>query len=205
MFAFIDPYSTTQLAWETLAKLANFKRESKYKVELWILFLGSAIPRIHGLKDPAQAAAISRLFGSDEWVAIASARDEGTLTAEQARYEYTNLMRWRVEKVLGYQRTHTLEVKNTSGAYIYDLIFATDNNAGDKIMSDIYRSALTRNERMRREAVELRREKRTEQPSLFSAEVTSLLGPEPGVAYVPEPPTPPFGSDEGATRGGAES
>ena len=190
MFAFVDPYSTTPLQWATLRKLADFKRHRKYKVELWILFYGSAIPRVLGIHDDVAQAPFTKLFGSDEWLPTAQARVDETLDADEARYEYTNLMRWRIEKVLGYRRTHTMQVTNTSGAYLYDLIFATDNEAGDTIMGDVYRKALSRNEKMRREAIAIRREERTGQGALFGPE---SMG-EPDLAYVHEPPTPPFGS-----------
>ena len=194
MFAFVDPYSTTPLAWETLGKLAAFKHGRKYKVELWLLFYGSAIPRLAGLKDSAQEASISRFFGSNEWVDIAKARNLGALNAEQARYEYTNLMRWRLEKVLRYKHTHTLEVKNTSGAYLYNLIFATDNPTGDKIMGDIYRAALARNEKMRLEAAEIRREQRSGQAGMFGLDLVEGPAIDSDLAYVHEPPTPPYGA-----------
>lgn len=191
-FVFIDPYSTTALHWRTLEKPADFKRDKNYKVELWLLFYGSAIPRLRPLDDPAQAASPTRMFGTDEWIAISDAREAGMLNAEQARYEYTNLMRWRLQKVLGYARTHTLEVKNTSGAYLYDLIFATDNAAGDKIMGDIYRAALGRNERMRQEAYEIRRDRRSGQSRLEGLDVEGRPADDTDPAYVHEEPTPPY-------------
>lgn len=191
-FAFIDPYSTTELEWDTLRRLADFKRGKSSKVELWLLLYGSAIPRVLGLKDAKQRQAVNRLFGSDEWIAISDAREAGMLNAEQARYEYTNLMRWRLQKVLGYERTHTLEIKNTSGAYLYDLIFATDNAAGDKIMGGIYKAALSRNEQMRQEAYEIRRALRSGQPRLAGFDHEARPADGTGLEYVREEPTPPY-------------
>ncbi len=193
MFAFIDPYQSSTLHWETLGRLADFKRGKKYKVELWVLFFGSNIPRVLGQRVSTTARQVSRTFGCDDWVAIAEARDNGTLNAPTARYEYTNLMRWRLVHQLGYKNTHSLEIKNTSGSYLYDLIFATDNDAGDTIMRDVYRKALQRNERMRLESVEVRRGSRTGQPSLFAP---SELGQFVAVdlpEYRAIPPTTPFG------------
>jgi three-Cys-motif partner protein len=190
--AFIDPYTSATLLWDTLRRLSDFKRDKKYKVELWFLFFGSNIPRVLGQRQSSNAVQVSRTFGCDGWMPIAQARDEGRIDPARARREYTNLMRWRIEHELAYKRTHTLEIKNTSGAYLYDLIFATDNAAGDKIMRDVYSKALARNERMRLEAVELRRADRSNQPSLFGAdEVSGLSGTAPP-EYAPDAPTPPF-------------
>jgi three-Cys-motif partner protein len=192
-FAFIDPYATTALQWETLASLADFKRDRRYKVELWLNFSGSAIPRLVGLADKAQDARITAMFGSDDWRRIADAREERALEAEAARYEYTNLMRWRIERVLGYERTHSLEIKNTSGVYLYDLIFATDNAVGDRIMSDVYNAALAQNERMRQDALERRRESRTGESRLFDlGDIRSTSDTD--LRYVHEPPERPYGS-----------
>ena len=73
-FAFIDPYNIGSLHWSTLEKLASFKSppRSKYKVELWILFMGSAIQRQLGLETVEQEQMVTRLFGSDEWRPIAA-------------------------------------------------------------------------------------------------------------------------------------
>lgn len=109
-FAFVDPYSSAGLRWETLARLADFKRERKYKAELWILFYVSDIPRVLG-QNPANSALLRETFGGDLWSPIARARDDGTLTAEVARREYTNVLRWRIEMDLGYRYTHSFEVR----------------------------------------------------------------------------------------------
>ena len=189
-FAFIDPYNIGSLHWSTLEKLAAFKAppRNKYKVELWILFMGSAIQRQLGLASAAQEAMVTRLFGSEDWRPIYD-----SLAGEEAFDEYTNLMRWRLEKTLGYASTHSLRLKNVSGTYIYDLIFATDNAAGDRIMASVYNSALQTNERMRIEALELRRADRSAQPSLFDAATLATGADVSDLKYVHVPPEAPFG------------
>lgn len=193
-FAFVDPYSSAGLRWDTLARLADFKRARTYKVEQWLLFYGSDIPRVLA-QSPANADLLRRTFGGDSWVPISEAREAGALTAEGARREYTNHLGWRLENVLGYRYTHSFEVRNTSGNYLYDLVFATDNDAGDRIMGDVYAAAAHKFEQMRREAYERRRADRSGQDSLFGFEAVG------GVAdqvppYRAEPPEPPFGSAE---------
>ena len=130
------------------------------------------------------------MFGTDDWMLIGEARRNGVLDAATARREYTNLMRWRIENDLGYKRTHSIEVKNTSGAYLYDLIFATDNATGDKIMADIYNRALAENENMRKDALERRREMRTGATRLFDV---GMLDSNNELTYVHEPPQLPYG------------
>jgi len=192
-FAFVDPYSSAGLRWETLARLADFKRDRKYKVELWVLFYVSDIPRVLG-QNPANAQ-LRETFGGGLWSPIARAREEGTLTAEVARREYTNLLRWRIEKDLGYRYTHSFEVRNTSGAHLYDLVFATDNAAGDRIMGDVYAAAAQRFEQMRAEAYERRRVARSGQDTLFGPEAVGEMTAR-DVSYQAERPEPPYGSAE---------
>jgi three-Cys-motif partner protein len=193
-FAFIDPYNIGSLHWSTFEKLAAFKSppRSKYKVELWILFMGSAIQRQLGLETIEQEQMVSRLFGSEEWRPIAE-----SLSGQEAFDEYTNLMRWRLENVLGYASTHFLRLNNVSGStYIYDLIFATDNAAGDRIMASVYNSALPSNERMRLEAYELRRAHRSSQSSLFDAATLATGADMSDLRYVHVPPEPPLGHND---------
>ena len=94
---------------------------------------------------------ITDLFGSDEWRPILADRQAGVLDPERTRDELTNLMRWRIETVLGYKFTHSLRLTNLHGAPLYDMIFATDHEVGDKIMASVYRAAATRFPQMRRE------------------------------------------------------
>lgn len=198
-FAFVDPYSSAGLRWTTIELLADFKRHRKYKVEQWLLFYGSDIPRVLG-QDRANAELLNRTFGGESWVPIAEAREHGVLSAPEARREYTNLLRWRLERVLGYRHTHAFEVKNTSGAYLYDLVFATDNEAGNRIMGDVYAAAAQRFEPMRAEVAERRRASRSTQESLFGAEAIGALAARDVQPYRADPPSPPYGStneDEG--------
>lgn len=71
--------------------------------------------------------------------------------------EYVNLIRWRLESLLGYRRTHPFEVHNEQGRPIYHLIFTTYNEAGDRIMSHLYGRALQEFPRMRQQAIDQRK------------------------------------------------
>lgn len=162
-FAFLDP-DGMELAWQTIVALAEHKRgyrppgstKPEYKVELWMLFPTSGIVRTLALEpekvtseDEARA---DRLFGSGDWRPIYELRRANAITAADAREEYVNLMRWRLDRVLGYRFTHPFEVKNSKEGTLYHMIFATDNGAGTRIMERIYDNALKRWPEMRREA-----------------------------------------------------
>ena len=43
--------------------------------------------------------------------------------------------------MLGYKVTRHFEMKNIQGAPLYNMIFASDNDAGEKIMKHIYGKA----------------------------------------------------------------
>jgi three-Cys-motif partner protein len=195
-FAFIDQFAS-EVRWPTLEQLSRF-RQGKTKAELWILFGTSFYPRGLGLHGEAMNARygdkITDMIGSEEWFPIAEGRRRNLIDAAQARAEWVNLMQWRLEKTLGYQHTYGFTMKNTNGHDLYDMIFATDHFAGDKIMRHLYGTALSQHEAMRRWAVVRRREDRQE-----TTGVQSLFDVSPGMVkvdadsvYQPEPPHEPY-------------
>jgi hypothetical protein len=81
-------------------------------------------------------------------------RFEDRISGADAREGYVNLMRWRLERVLGYRWTHPLELKDTRGLPLYHMIFATDNEAGTQIMEHLYSAAAAAIPEMRTEAAD---------------------------------------------------
>lgn len=162
-FAFLDP-DGMELAWDTIVALADHKRgyraaassKPEYKVELWMLFPTSGIVRTLALDEAKVSgedeARATRLFGCEQWRPIYELRAADEITAAEAREEYANLMRWRLENDLGYRFTHPFELKNTRGGTLYHMIFATDNDAGTRIMEAIYADAAKRIPEMLQEA-----------------------------------------------------
>lgn len=198
MFAFLDPRNLGA-KWTTIEKLADFKRRYRNKVELWVLCFSSAIPRVLGLGEEGDtnvgAEQVTAFYGTDEWQEIKHGRDQGALDAAEAREEYVNLYRWRLERVLGYRITHSFEVKNTGGSPLYHLILATDNETGSKIMRDIYNKAAPEHEAMRREAAErlrIRRDAARGLQSLFPAGEFAAGSPGDVAPYVHEAPWEPY-------------
>lgn len=194
-FVLLDQQAA-EIEWATLEALASFKHKSRPKAELWLLFAPSMLPRGLASVDPEDAERFARrvtaMFGTDIWRDAYSARLQGALTGAQLRDELLNLMRWRLETVLGYKATHSFTMKNTRGTDIYDMIFATDHDAGERIMSHIYRTAAEVQPRMRAEALaKLEAEKEDK------AGITSLFPPVAKVIrsvprYKHEPPRPPY-------------
>jgi hypothetical protein len=78
------------------------------------------------------------VYGSDDWIAIHQRRAAGEYDAGRTRAEFVNLYRWRIQKVLGYKKTHALQLGNVSGQPVYTMIFATTVDAGHDIMGDVY-------------------------------------------------------------------
>jgi three-Cys-motif partner protein len=200
-FAFIDP-DGVEARWGLLESLATHKAPGQTKVELFLLLASPQIVRVvnnsldsHDLEHAEQQA--TDLFGSTEWRAILDARQSGALNAERTRDELTNLMRWRLEKTLSYGFTHTLRLTNVAGVPLYDMIFATDHEVGDKIMKSVYLKAAERFPKMRQEARARRRDRREQEAGssgLFTHEELVKDAPlHPHESYQHTPPVPPYG------------
>ncbi|MGB6162401.1 MAG: three-Cys-motif partner protein TcmP [Pseudonocardiaceae bacterium] len=200
-FAFIDPDGVAA-RWELLEALATHKTPLQTKVELFLLLASPQIVRVvNDSLDPSDLEhaekQVTDLFGSTEWRAILDGRQSGALDAERTRDELTNLMRWRLEKTLGYGFTHTLRLTNVSGVPLYDMIFATDHQIGDKIMKSVYSKAAERFPKMREEARARRRdrkERETGSDALFTNEELVRDAPlRASESYKRTPPVPPYG------------
>lgn len=199
-FALIDQYAA-EVEWSTLEKLAAFKKPrrdgTRYRVELWLLLAHGMLPRGLSASDydtwEAFVARVDALYGSRDWEPIYTAWAEETLAPADFRSELVNLMRWRLERVLGYASTHTFEMKNTNGSPIYTMIFATDNYTGDKIMRHIYGKAAEKRPRMQGEAAALMQEKRENKSGVFGLfpAIAKVIGPDK--LYEHEPPVLPYG------------
>lgn len=203
-FAFVDP-NGMEAAWTTLAALADFRRGQKTKAELWLLFAApmfARVLRVDGAEVRLEdAAAIDRMYGTTDWRHIYHARLDRDIEPGDAREHYLNLMRWRLETVLGYQWTHPLEVRNEQGGPIYYMVFATDHDVGTKIMSDLYARAAADFPAMREAARRLRRRREQEAHgviSLFGEDDAALDSPpKPGERfYEHEPPLMPWFLEE---------
>lgn len=209
-FAFIDQFAA-EVHWSTFEHLAVFKPRHLTKPELWLLFGTSFLPR--GLRlgqermDAKFADRITAMYGSEDWIPIAESRRNGHLSPADTRAELINLMRFRLEQVLGYKTTHAFTMKNTIGNDLYTMIFATDHDAGDRIMRSIYGKALGRHEQMRQDAHARLRHKRAEEVNqangvagLFDVEIEQVKAKTVADerVYQHQPPWEPFRSPRSA-------
>lgn len=198
-FAFIDQFDS-EVHWTTLEQIARFRR-GRTKAEMWLLFATDQYPR--GLTLPGDEVnvpygdTITQMLGTDAWRHIADGRRRGLLTSTQAREEWVNLMRWRLQDELGYAKSHPFTMRNTAGREIYDMIFTSDHDAGDRIMTHLYGKAESEHEEMRQHALALRRDRRAEERgdvALFplTPEMVSPAATSYEASYVYEPPHKPY-------------
>jgi three-Cys-motif partner protein len=200
-FAFLDQQST-EVQWPTLQHLARHKRDGMPKTELWLLCASGLLPRGLRLRteaiDTITAGRMSAMFGTDVWTEALDARRAGELSGADFRSELTNLMRWRLEQHLGYQTTLVFKVTNTSGSEIFDMIFATDHWAGEKIMKDVYSAAARHQPALRRRAQLQRRQDKEEREGRYGLFDLDELAPHtpdgPIFEVKPQqlPPHPPY-------------
>lgn len=200
-FAFIDP-NGPDVHWSTIEALAKFKKPGRTKTEIWLLLAAGMFIRTlptDGAVREVDAEKLDHMYGTEQWRRIYEARVRGDLQPGEARDEYVNLMRWRLENVLGYQWTHPLEIFNERGHSIYHMVFATDHEVGNRIMTDLYGRAANEFPAMR-EAARRRRARLAEEKSgvhnLFGADLDELQAPlaRSERLYQHSAAEPPFGS-----------
>jgi len=200
-FAFVDP-NGADVHWTTLSALSTFKKPTSTKTELWILVAAGMFSRnlrTDGTVPESEATKLTRMYGTNQWRAIYEAKLAGLLEPKAAREEYVNLMRWRLENVLGYKWTHSLEIFNEGGSSLYHMVFATDHEAGHRIMTSLYNAAANEFPVMRQQA--RRRRSRLEQESLGvhnlfgdALEVSMAPASTTEKLYVHSPPWLPYGT-----------
>lgn len=169
-FAFIDQQAA-EVNWATLQKLASF-RTGKYKAEQWILMSPSFIVRgTHGSDSVGFQSRVDALFGNTDWRNLDFLRERDSLTPEEYRDEMVNLFCWQMQESLGYRHTVRIPMRMTQNRAIYDMVFATDHDAGLNIMTDVYKTAAEREPRMMEEA---KASKINQIPGLFAVSGSDL-------------------------------
>lgn len=200
-FAFVDP-NGPDIHWSTVEALSTFKSPGRTKTEIWLLLAAGMFIRTlrkDGKVRAADAEKLDRMYGTDQWRAIYEARVSGHLEPADAREEYVNLMRWRLQEVLGYRWAHPLEIFNERGGSIYHMIFATDHEVGNRIMTSMYNRAANEFPAMR-EAARRRRAQLANEAAgvqrLFGDELIDVAAPVSGGERLYEYVAPwvPFGT-----------
>ena len=86
---------------------------------------------------PDHPELVTRIYGHDRWKLIYERHSANKITAEQARSEYVRLYAEGLTN-LGYRTVLDRQIKKSNGSAMYFLIFATDNDAGEKIMDWVF-------------------------------------------------------------------
>ena len=180
-FALVDP-DKFSVYWSTLHAIASFKpKTARNKAEMWILFPHTMVQRLAGWDSAMGYAeessrAVTSFFGTSCWRRIFERRTADGLTAAAARLLYVQLFRFRLENLLGYKRTLTIEMGNEQGAPVYTMVFATDHDAGVRIMSSVLDQALRQSAEYRADVVARRERQRREESGRYT-----LFDLHPGV------------------------
>ncbi len=133
-FAFLDPEGS-ELEWPTIEAIAEHKRgHSPNKIEQLILF-----PTDMGFVRlaPEHPELVSRIYGHDDWKDIYARRESDQISPEEARGDYVRLYAEGFKR-LGYATVLDRQIKKSNGQPMYFLIFATDNDAGERIMDSVF-------------------------------------------------------------------
>lgn len=155
-FAFVDQQAA-EVHWETIRKLAAFRQDRRHgrKAEIWILMSPTMILKgVRGTNNEAFQERVDRLYGGGEWRQIQRAFDQRKIIASDYRRQMVNLMRWKLQHELGYAITHRIPMQMHNKLEIYDMVFATDHDVGDRIMRHLYNQAALREPEMMRQAKE---------------------------------------------------
>lgn len=145
-FAFLDPEGA-ELEWETVRRIAEHKAAGRSRVEQLILFpTDMGFVRLLSLRkplNPGYASRVTAMFGNDDWRGIYERRRAGQITAEQARDDYLRLYAQGLRD-LGYRHVQERQITKEPtkpggrGSPMYFLVFATDNDTGNKIMDHCF-------------------------------------------------------------------
>jgi three-Cys-motif partner protein len=141
-FAFLDPEGF-EVDWLTIKKIADYKRNSTTKIELFILFpYNMAITRLLPLDrekfDEEKANSdFNRILPDNSWLAVYNDRIKGRLKSKEMRRRILDIFSNGLKK-LGYKFVQSRLIKSSRGRPIYDMFFATDHKAGADIMEYVF-------------------------------------------------------------------
>jgi three-Cys-motif partner protein len=129
-FSFLDPEGS-ELDWNTVKAIADHKRgHSPTKIEQLILFpTDTGFMRLA----PDYPDFVTRIFGHEDWREIHERRQSNALSPDQARGEYVHMYAEGLRR-LGYKIVLDRQITKASHQPMYFLVFATDHDAGERIM-----------------------------------------------------------------------
>jgi three-Cys-motif partner protein len=136
----LDPEGPN-LEWSTVEAVSRF-RVGRYKAEVLIL-LPTHMGFIRMLPtesdEPIAGEKLDAMFGTHEWYGIWQRKKSFSINKQQAIEKYVELYEEQLKR-LGYQRTMSrlIRARGKLGRKQYHLVFATDNEAGFKIMNHCF-------------------------------------------------------------------
>jgi three-Cys-motif partner protein len=135
-FAFLDP-TGPQLDWQTVVALAEHRSESRYKMELLILYpYDMAIKRL--LSISRSYAALDRFYGGRSiWEDQLGLSLGGHESDDGQRARFLQLYKRRLRQ-LGYRFVDSYGPLCDGRNPKYHVIFAGDNETGSRIMRDVW-------------------------------------------------------------------
>jgi three-Cys-motif partner protein len=149
--AYLDP-DAVHLRWKTVETLGTFLLapprgvyKRKRPIELLINFpTGPMRRRLSQSPKPraseADLSAVDDLFGNQDWRRIYDDQRGGVIGGDESWRLYVEQYRYQLAH-LGYRYTSAIEVRNTRNVMLYHMVFATDNDAGARIMKAIQQRA----------------------------------------------------------------
>ena len=138
----LDP-NGVELKWSTVEQISQFRSGSR-KTELIITFARNMallrLLRIHGAIDERTRFLVDAFFGTREWEQIYEQRRNDVLKPQEASAKYLGLYEERLRSELGYKHVFSTNVRQGghAGKPLYLLTFASDDDAGERIMRHVF-------------------------------------------------------------------
>ena len=141
-FCMLDPEGL-ELGWDVIEACATYRQRGT-PYELLIYFSTPGVMRTAAVTDQrmikGDERALRRVFGNDDWRAIAERQRAGVLDGRQAGREYLSLYERQLRK-LGYRYVMPRPAIAHDHQLIYHLIFASSNDTAHNIMRDAQQRA----------------------------------------------------------------
>jgi three-Cys-motif partner protein len=135
--AFVDP-TGVQVNWSLLIALAEHRRGTRGReVELLILFPFDMVIN-RWLSQPTLWSRLDEFYGTPSW-RDALSLEEGLDSTDSKRTRFLDFYVARLKDGLGYRYVKPFGPLTYGRRKLYHMIFATDDPAGDRIMSDVWK------------------------------------------------------------------
>ena len=143
----LDPYGLA-VNWDVLRTAGEMK-----SVDIFYNFMimdanMNVFMRDPGKVTPTQARRMAAVWGDDSWPSAAYTRSEdllGDVQEKATNEDIAEAFRMRLEKAAGFAYVPPpMPMRNSKGAVVYYLYFASQNRTGAKIVNDIFETYRTR-------------------------------------------------------------